>query len=90
MLKQLPARQRICTAIVILPLLSFPVTMNFLSQYVIIDGAMNWIINGSLVMFGLIFISSLFLGRVWCGWSRWSTASVYCVEPAWITVQGMR
>jgi polyferredoxin len=66
--QQLPTRQRIRKALVILTFLSFPVTMNFLSPYVIIDGAMNGIINGSLVMFGLMFVSSLFLGRAWCGW----------------------
>jgi polyferredoxin len=42
--------------------------MNYLSPYVIIDGAMNGILNGSLVMFGLMFVSSLILGRAWCGW----------------------
>jgi ferredoxin-type protein NapH len=68
MVKQLPSRQRIRKALVILAFLSFPITMNFLSPYVIIDGAMNGIVNGSLVMFGLMFVSSLFLGRAWCGW----------------------
>src|SRR5512133_2725950 len=68
MTKQLPTRQRIRKALVILAFLSFPVTMNFLSPYVIIDGAMNGIVNGSLVMFGLMFVSSLFMGRDWCGW----------------------
>lgn len=66
--RQLPIRQRIRKALVILAFLSFPVTMNFLSPYVIIYGAMNGIVNGSLIMFGLMFISSLFLGRAWCGW----------------------
>ena len=68
MLKQLPARQRLRKALVILAFLSFPITMNFLSPYVIVDGAMNGIINGSMVMFGLMFLASLFLGRAWCGW----------------------
>lgn len=68
MVKQLPFRQRFRKAIVILAFLSFPVTMNFLSPYVIIDGAMNGIVNGSLLMFSLMFVSSLFLGRAWCGW----------------------
>ncbi len=68
MLRQLPTRQRIRKGLVILAFLSFPVTMNFLSPYVIIDGAMNGIVNGSLVMFGLMFVASLFLGRAWCGW----------------------
>jgi len=68
MLKQLPTRQRIRKGLVILAFLLFPIFMNFLSPYVIIDGAMSGIVNGSLVMFGLMFVSSLFLGRAWCGW----------------------
>lgn len=68
MLRQLPTRQRIRKALVILAFLTFPITMNYLSPYVIIDGAMNGIVNGSLIMFGLMFLSSLFVGRLWCGW----------------------
>jgi ferredoxin-type protein NapH len=68
MLRQLPTRQRLRKALVILAFLSFPVTMNFLSPYVIIDGARSGIVNGSLVMFGLMFLASLFFGRAWCGW----------------------
>jgi polyferredoxin len=68
MIKQLPLRQRVRKALVILAFLSFPITMNYLSPYVIIDGASMGIVNGSLIMFGLLFISSLFLGRAWCGW----------------------
>ncbi|MCJ7622223.1 MAG: 4Fe-4S binding protein [Anaerolineaceae bacterium] len=81
MLRQLPIRQRIRKALVILAFLSFPVTMNFLSPYVIIDGAMNGIINGSLIMFGLMFISSLFLGRAWCGWVCPGGGMQEIVEP---------
>jgi ferredoxin len=58
MLRQIPLRQRARKALVILAFLSFPITMNYLSPYVIIDGAMNGIVNGSLVMFGLMFVSS--------------------------------
>jgi len=68
MVKQLPLRQRIRKTIVVLVFLSFPVTMNFLSPVLIMDGTANGIVNGSLVMFGLMFVSSLFLGRAWCGW----------------------
>ena len=81
MVKQLPLRQRIRKALVILAFLSFPITMNFLSPYVIIDGAMNGVINGSLVMFGLMFISSLFLGRAWCGWVCPGGGMQEMVEP---------
>lgn len=68
MIRQLPTRQRIRKAMVIFAFLSFPITMNFLSPYVIIDSAMHGIVNGSLIVFGLLFLSSLFLGRAWCGW----------------------
>lgn len=81
MTKQLPFRQRIRKALVILAFLSFPITMNFLSPYVIIDGAMNGIVNGSLVMFGLMFVSSLFLGRAWCGWVCPGGGMQEMVEP---------
>ena len=81
MLKQLSTRQRIRKALVIVAFLSFPVTMNFLSPYVIIDGAMNGIVNGSLVMFGLMFLSSLFLGRAWCGWVCPGSGMAEIAEP---------
>ena len=67
-IRQLPLRQRIRKALIIFAFLSFPITMNYFSPYVIVDGAMNGIVNGSLVIFGLMFLSSLFLGRAWCGW----------------------
>ncbi len=81
MLKQLPKRQRIRKGLVLFSFLIFPVTMNFLSPYVIIDGAMNGILNGSAVMFGLMFISSLFLGRAWCGWVCPGSAMADIAEP---------
>jgi polyferredoxin len=81
MTKQLPLRQRIRKALVILAFLSFPITMNFLSPYVIIDGALNGILNGSVVMFSLMFLSSLFLGRAWCGWVCPGGGMQEIVEP---------
>jgi ferredoxin-type protein NapH len=81
MLHQLPMRQRARKALIIFAFLSFPITMNFLSPYVIIDGALNGIVNGSLVMFGLLFVSSLFLGRLWCGWVCPGGGMQEIVEP---------
>jgi ferredoxin-type protein NapH len=81
MLRQLPTRQRVRKGLVILALLSFPVTMNFLSPYVIIDGAANGIVNGSLIMFGLMFLASLFLGRAWCGWVCPGAGLQEIIEP---------
>jgi ferredoxin-type protein NapH len=76
-----PSSPTHCKALVILAFLSFPVTMNFLSPYVIIDGALNGIVNGSLIMFGLMFVSSLFLGRAWCGWVCPGGGMQEIVEP---------
>jgi ferredoxin-type protein NapH len=89
--RQLPTRQRVRRALVILAFLSFPITMNFFSPYVIVDGAMNGILNGSLVMFGLMFLSSLFLGRAWCGWICPGGGMQEMVEPVNnITVNGSK
>jgi polyferredoxin len=81
MTRQLPMRQRIRKALVVSTFLSFPITMNFLSPYVIVDGAMNGIVNGSLVVFGLMFLSSLFFGRLWCGWVCPGAGMQEIVEP---------
>jgi ferredoxin-type protein NapH len=81
MIRQLPLRQRVRKALIITAFISFPITMNFLSPYVIIDGAANGILNGSLVMFGLMFLSSLFLGRLWCGWVCPGGGMQEMVEP---------
>jgi len=68
MARQSPTRQRIRRLLILLSFLLFPVIMNYLSPYVIIDGAMNGVVNGSLIMFGVLFLSALFVGRLWCGW----------------------
>jgi ferredoxin-type protein NapH len=68
MTKQTVLRQRIRKGLIITTFLFFPIIMNYFSPYVIIDGASQGIVNGSMVVFGLMFLSSLFLGRLWCGW----------------------
>jgi hypothetical protein len=50
-------------------LLLFPLIMNYFSPYIIIDGASLGIVDGSLMVFGLMFLSALFVGRLWCGWA---------------------
>ncbi|MBN2006069.1 MAG: 4Fe-4S binding protein [Anaerolineae bacterium] len=67
-MSQLATRQRVRKTLIIISLLLFPVIMNYLSPYVIIDGASQGIVNGSLIVFGLQFLSALFVGRLWCGW----------------------
>jgi polyferredoxin len=61
-------RQKIRNAIVLLSLLAFPVTLNFFSPYLSVNGAARGIVSGSLALFGLLFVSSLVLGRAFCGW----------------------
>ena len=63
-----PRRQSTRKAIIFGVFLLMPIILNFFSPYVIIDGAAQGIINGSFVLFGLLFLSSLFLGRLWCAW----------------------
>jgi polyferredoxin len=66
---KLATRQRIRRALIVLSLLLFPITINYLSPYVIMDGAAQGIVNGSLIVFVLQFLSALFVGRLWCGWA---------------------
>jgi len=62
-------RQKIRKALIIVSLLLFPITINYFSPYIIIDGASQGIINGSFISFTLMFLSALFVGRLWCGWA---------------------
>jgi polyferredoxin len=61
-------RQRTRKALLLVTFLLFPIGMNYLSPYVIIDGASQGILNGSAVVFGSMFVSALLVGRLWCGW----------------------
>ena len=68
MRKQKTNPQNIRRAILIGSLLLFPITLNYMSPYVILYGASQGIVNGSMILFGLLFLSSLFFGRLWCAW----------------------
>lgn len=61
-------RQRVRKALIIFSFVLLPVTFAYISCPIIIEGASEGIITGGLIVFILIFISSLFLGRLWCGW----------------------
>ena len=67
--KQLPRRQRIRKALLFASLLLFPVTLYYLSPVLILGGASMGIINGSFIVFALMFVAALFVGRLWCGWA---------------------
>lgn len=59
--------QRARKGLLLFFLLLFPIVLNFLSPYLSLSGAAQGVISGSLLFFGLLLASSLFLGRAFCG-----------------------
>jgi ferredoxin-type protein NapH len=59
-------RQRIRKSILLMSFLLFPVTLYYFSPYLIVMGASEGIVTGSFIVFGLMFLVSLFLGRGFC------------------------
>ena len=68
-IKQAPLRQRIRKALLLLSFLLFPITLFYFSPALIIQGAAEGVLAGSAIVFGLMFLASLFVGRLWCGWA---------------------
>ena len=69
MIKQRAVRQRVSFALLLGSALLFPITMNYLSPYVIIDASSQGMVNGSLIAFGVMFLTALLFGRLWCAWA---------------------
>lgn len=69
MARTIPTRQRWRRALLLLSFIAFPITLNYFSPYLVVDGAFNGVITGSLVTFGTMFLGSLVFGRLWCGWA---------------------
>lgn len=61
-------RQKIRKGIILISFFLFPATFYYLSPVLIIEASSKGIINGSFVLFLLLFIGSLFFGRAFCGW----------------------
>lgn len=61
-------RQNMRKLLLILSLLLFPVTIWYMSPYLIIRGAMEGIVSGSFVVFVCMLFGSVFFGRIFCGW----------------------
>lgn len=53
---------------VILALLLFPITIYYFSPYLILYGASEGVVTGSFIVFGVLFVLSLFGGRLFCGY----------------------
>jgi len=61
-------RQNTRRGIILVSFFLFPATFYYMSPYLIVDAAVKGIINGSFVVFALMFVSSLVIGRAFCGW----------------------
>lgn len=61
-------RQKIRKTLIFISFLLFPVTIWYFSPYLIIQAAAEHIMNGSFIVFIIMFLASMFLGRVWCGY----------------------
>ena len=61
-------RQKIRKGLILFSFFLFPAIFYYLSPFLIIRASSQGIINGSFILFFLMFLSSLFLGRGYCGW----------------------
>ena len=59
-------RQQIRKLLLITSLLLFPITLYYFSPALIINAGLNGIINGSFIVFVLLFIMSVPFGRLFC------------------------
>ena len=66
--RQLPKRQRIRKTLQFISFLLLPATLYYFSPMLILQGSWEGVVNGSMIVFAALFCSSLFLGRLWCGW----------------------
>jgi len=61
-------RQKIRNLLLLISFLLFPITQFYFSPYIIIAGAFEGVITGSFILFSLMFLGSIFVGRIFCGW----------------------
>lgn len=67
--RQLPARQRVRRALLLISFLAFPITLYYFSPVLIMQSASEGVINASFLVFAAMLVASLFVGRLWCGWA---------------------
>jgi len=66
--KSVSSRQNIRKWILIISFLLIPITIFYISPIVILMGAAAGVATGSLLLYIVLFILSLFVARLWCGW----------------------
>jgi len=62
------SRQKLRKGLILLSFFLFPATYYYFSPVLIIEAGSKGIVNGSFILFSLMFFSSLLLGRAFCGW----------------------
>jgi ferredoxin-type protein NapH len=67
-MSQTKPRQKVRRGVLLFSFILFPVVLNYLSPFLSVHGAAAGVIGGSLLFFGLLFVSALLLGRAFCGW----------------------
>jgi ferredoxin-type protein NapH len=66
--KARPRRQKVRKGLLLSSFLLLPVTMFYFSPYLVIDGGSHGLIVASFLVFSALFLVSLVVGRLWCGW----------------------
>ncbi|GAB1485924.1 hypothetical protein MASR2M79_09710 [Aminivibrio sp.] len=61
-------RQNVRKALLVIFILSLPVTMFYLSPVLTLQGAARGIVTSSLLFVGLSALLAFFAGRIFCGW----------------------
>ncbi len=61
-------RQKIRMALLVFSFVLLPATFAYISCPIITEGASRGIATGGLLVFALLFVGSLFFGRLWCGY----------------------
>lgn len=61
-------RQQIRWLLLLVSFIILPVTLFYISPIILLMGLSSGIATGSLILFIITFLLSLFLGRFWCGW----------------------
>lgn len=61
-------RQRVRIALTLISFCLFPAIFYYFSPALVVMGSAQGIVTGSLIVFGLLFLSALVAGRGFCGW----------------------
>ncbi|MDC7225731.1 MAG: 4Fe-4S binding protein [Spirochaetales bacterium] len=67
-MKKLQLRQRVRKTMQFTAFLLFPATYYYFSPYLPFQALTEGVVNGSIFIFGALFVGSIFFGRTFCGW----------------------